>query len=364
MISTISESLLACIKPAIRKRSPYLVGGDTPAPEVKLNQNESPFDVSDALKQELIEAFLNIPFNRYPAEHPYRLRQTLSEQLNVDPEGILIGNGSNELTYTLGLCLISEGTPVVLPSPMFSLYEKVVRLHEGTVISVPPLPNFDFDVTALQAAVHRHKPALTVVTTPNNPTGRIIPFEAIDSLLEATPGFLLIDEAYVEFTSERSALDLMASRPNLLILRTFSKAMGLAGLRIGYMLGHPDVIREFMKSRLPFVVDPLAETVALTLLQKPEIIADRVSLLLKERDRLFLALKKLPNVEVIPSEANFLLFKTTLKPAFLMKKLASLGVLVRNMGGYSELAGYLRVNAGSPDENKAFLNALEKTLYA
>lgn len=364
MTVTFPEQLRSLIRPAIRERKPYIVGGNTASPEVKLNQNESPFDIPKDLKQELLESFLSIPFNRYPREHPYDLIRALSNQLNYPAEGILIGNGSNEITYTLGLSLIQPGSPVVLPTPMFSLYQKVILLHDGVPVSIAPKADLNVDLEALHAAIQEYAPPLTIVTTPNNPTGLSISFEAIEALLNATPGFLLVDEAYVEFTTQRSAFELLDTYPNLLILRTFSKAMGLAGMRVGYLLGHPDVIQEFMKSRLPFVVDPLAETVALALINKPEIIASHVEYLKQERDALINALEKLPDVEVIPSDANFLIFKTPIAPGILMKNLASQGVLVRNMEGYSELAGYLRVNAGSRDENKVFLRALEDTMYS
>ena len=362
MKSTAPEQLLSQIRPAIRGRSPYLVGGDSKAPEVKLNQNESPFDVPEDVKKEILESFLKIPFNRYPREHPYDLIRALSQTLNHPQEGILVGNGSNEITYTIGLCLIQPRSPVVLPTPMFSLYNKVVLLYDGTPIAIAPHPDLQFDLDSLHAAIRRHRPPLTIVTTPNNPTGLSITYEAIELLLKETAGFLLVDEAYVEFTQQKSAIGLINQYPNLLILRTFSKAFGLAGMRIGYLLGHPDIIQEIMKSRLPFVVDPLAETVALTLMRKPEIIASRVTEIISERNRLINDLKKLPDVSVIPSDANFLLFKTIVAPSVLMKNLASKGVLVRNMEGYPELAGYLRVNAGSKDENKVFLRALEDTM--
>jgi len=364
MTSTVPEQLIFQIRPAIRGRSPYIVGGDSQAPDVKLNQNESPFDLPEDLKKEILESFLEIPFNRYPREHPYDLIRALSDKLNHPPEGILVGNGSNELTYTLGLCLINPGAPVVLPTPMFSLYKKVILLYDGVPISTAPNPGLHVDLDAVHAAIRLHSPSLTIITTPNNPTGLSVPFDAIESLLKESPGFLLVDEAYVEFTSQRSALELMDQYPNLLILRTFSKAFGLAGMRIGFLLGHPPVIQEFLKSRLPFVVDPLAETVALALMRKPEIIASRVQEIIEERDALVNALKKLPDVKVIPSDANFLLLKTPVAPSILMKKLTRNGVLVRNMEGYSELAGYLRVNAGSKDENKVFLRALEDTMYS
>ena len=357
-----TADLLLLIRPAVREQSPYLVSGSTETPAVKLNQNESPFDLPKALKEELVQTFLSIPFNRYPKEQPLELRDQLAAHLDYPPEGLLIGNGSNEITYTLGLCLIEPGRHVVLPSPLFSLYEKVVSLYEGTLVAVPPKPDLHFDVEALSDAIEKHNPSITVLASPNNPTGLSLSFEEIERLASISNGFLVVDEAYHEFSSQRSAFELLPSYPNLIILRTFSKAMGLAGIRIGYLAAHPDVVREFMKSRIPFAVDRIAETVALTLLDKPEILADHVDYLVRERDQLISHLQAMPDIDVIPSDANFVLFKSPQNPGLLMKKLSSHGVVVRNMEGYPELAGYLRVNAGSSEENKVFLSALELAL--
>lgn len=362
MIATLSKVLIEKIRPAIRDQHPYVVSRDGFEPDIKLNQNESPFDIPLDLKKELLESFLSIPFNRYPKEQPELLRHRLAQHLGQTPDGILVGNGSNELAYTLGLCLIEQNAPVVLPTPMFSLYEKVVRLYGGCPIKVPALSDFHFDVPGLIAAIRKHRPSLTIITTPNNPTGLRTPLADIERLLAETEGFLVVDEAYVEFTDPPSALSLLDRHPNLIIMRTFSKAFGLAGLRIGYMIAHPDVIREFLKSRLPFVVDRLAETVALALLERTEIITRQVNLLKEQRDTLIDAMRAFTDFRVLPSEANFALFKGSLPPDILMKNLANRGILVRNMGGYSELAGYLRVNAGSPEENKEFLSALEDAI--
>ena len=362
MSSTVLSALIDQIRPSVRNLSPYVVGNEHIDPEVKLNQNESPFDLPESLKEELLHSFLSIPFNRYPKEQPLNLKQKLGEYLNYTPEGILVGNGSNELTYTLGLCLIDDGTSVVLPTPMFSLYEKVVLLHGGVPVLVPPKSNLHFDIDRILSEVKTHTPPLTIIASPNNPTGLSVSIEDIERILSATDGFLVVDEAYIEFTETDGTFNLLSSYPNLIILRTFSKAYGLAGLRIGYMLAHPYVIRELMKSRVPFGVDPLAETVALSLLEKPEIVAHCVEHIKRERDLLYAQLDSIPEIHPIPSQANFVIFKTPQKPANLMKNLAREGVLVRNMEGYSELAGYLRVNAGSLEENKVFLSALEKTL--
>ena len=167
---------------------------------------------------------------------------------------------------------------------------------------------------------------------------------------------------YVEFTDEESAQSLLARYPNLIILRTLSKACGLAGLRIGFLLAHPAVVTEILKARLPFMVDPLAETAALALLDHPEVLGDRARAIKASRIALENALNELSEVETIASQSNFVLFRTPVEPAALMGRLAESGVLVRNMGGYPELEGFVRVNAGTEAENKAFLVALKNAL--
>lgn len=359
---TVSDTLRQYIRQPIRAQKPYLVPGSKIEPDTKLNQNESPFDLPEDLKKELVDVFLETPFNRYPKEHPYLLREALATHLGHPAEGILIGNGSNELTYTLGLCLIDAGTPVVLPTPMFSLYTSVVRMYGGNLIAVPPKADLHFDIEAIALAVEKHKPALTVLTTPNNPTGLTIPLQDIERIAHISEGFVLVDEAYVEFSTEESAFTLLSNFPNIILLRTFSKAFGLAGLRVGYLIAHPDIIGEFMKSRLPFMIDRLTETIALTLLKKSDLIAERINFMKKSCTEITQAMQAMNGVHVIPSQTNFIIFKTNVEHDALMGKLVESGVLVRNMIGYPELAGYLRVNAGSVKENKAFLRALEDAL--
>jgi len=175
---------------------------------------------------------------------------------------------------------------------------------------------------------------------------------------------VVVDEAYVEFNSEASAVSLMDEHPNVMVLRTLSKAFGLAGARIGYLIAQPPVVRELMKARLPFTVDRLAEQAALAVLRRPDLLDERVSQLQVSVTELAEALKSMDGVDVVPTEANFVIFTTPMPADPLQNQLADQGVLVRNMGGYPELEGYLRVNAGTRAENKAFLTALEKTLYS
>ena len=360
------DALLSRIRPAVRAERPYLVGA-VPDVQVKLNQNESPLDLPDDLKRELVERFFATPFNRYPHEQPQELMAALEERLGVEAGSVLVGNGSNELTYTLGQVLIDPGTPVVMPRPMFSLYEKIARLNGAALTPVPPTADLRFDADALAAAVRRTRAALTVITTPNNPTGRAMTISEVEQVVAAgaeVEGFVVVDEAYVEFNPEPPALDLLPRYPNLIVLRTFSKAAGLAGLRLGYLVGRPEVMTEFMKARLPFMVDRLAEQTALALLERPDLLRERIVMLQASRETLEVALRAMPGVEVVPSAANFLIFRTPIAAKALHQALAARGVLVRDMSGYPELHGFLRVNAGTEDENRAFLVALEDALQA
>ena len=361
--STSIDDVCSLVRTAVREESEYVVGSP-PDIDVKLNQNESPFDLPEDVKEELLDTLSEVEFNRYPNEQPTELRRALAEYNDVPPESIIVGNGSNELTYTFGLAFLDPGTPMVLPRPLFSLYAKVARLQDADLTEVPCRNDFRFDADGLVSAVRETGARLTVLATPNNPTGRAMSLSEIERVAAASPGIVVVDEAYVEFNSEGSAVDLMEDHPNLVVLRTLSKGIGLAGARVGYLIARPQLVREIMKARLPFMVDRFAEQVALAVLRRPAMIEERVRQLQVSITELSEALKQVQSVDVVPTEANFVIFTTPMPADQLQDVLAESGVLVRNMGGYPELEGYLRVNAGTRAENKAFLTALEKTLYS
>jgi len=359
--ATSIDDLLQRIRPAVRERSEYVV--DMPSGiDVKLNQNESPFGLPEEIKEELLDVYEQVEMNRYPSEQPERLRHALAEHDGVDPECIIVGNGSNEITYTFGLAFLEPGAPVVLPRPMFSLYEKVAHLQEADLTSVPPRDDLSFDADALAGAVSETGAAFTVLATPNNPTGLAMTLDEIERVVAASPGFVVVDEAYVEFNPEGTAAELLDRHPNLILLRTLSKAFGLAGIRIGYLMAHPAVVQELMKARLPFMVDRFAEQTALAVLRRPDLIDDRARRMRASIESVTEVLQEMDGVEVVPSQANFVIFTTPAPADALQDRLADRGVLVRNMGGYPELEGYLRVSAGTEAENNAFLGALEKSL--
>jgi histidinol-phosphate aminotransferase len=357
------EKLVERVRPSVRRERPYVVGAP-PQADVKLNQNESPYDLPPALKEEVAERVREIPLNRYPAEQPDRLRARLAARLRLAPAGIVVGNGSNELTYTMGQALMTPGDAVVLPRPMFALYAKVARMNGADLTEVPPREDLTFDTAALVEAVEREQPALVIVASPNNPTGRAMPLAEIRQLAEAAPGFVVVDEAYVEFGEEESARALIGEHPGVILLRTFSKAYGLAGLRVGFLAMRPALGRELMKARLPFMTSRLSEEVALAVLEREELMDERIAALREATRYLREGLEAMDGVEVVPSQSNFMLFKPPVEsaPALLRHLADEENVLVRDMSGYPSLEGYLRVCAGTPEENKAFLAALERAL--
>ena len=356
-----TAAAVARIRSAVRRGRPYIVGGRESI-TVKLNQNECPFDIPEELKRALMEAYFATPFNRYPEEQPWELCQAIASHVGWDPKGVLVGNGSSELMFTIGITILSAGDHVVMPRPMFAFYESMVALFEGALVSVGPRADLSFDAQALLRAIQRVQPVLVVLTTPNNPTGLAMPVREVEAIVKTAPGFVVVDEAYIEFSEEESALTLLPQYPHLLLLRTFSKAVGLAGLRLGYILGHAEVMAEILKARVPFMVDRLAERAALMLLERPALLAERVSFLKRETMRLHDALSALEGVDAVRSQTNFVLFRTKVEPALLLDRLARHGVLVRNVSGYEELPGFVRVTAGAESENKAFLVALQSVL--
>ncbi|MEM8599722.1 MAG: histidinol-phosphate transaminase [Bacteroidota bacterium] len=355
-----SDALLKRIRPEIRARKAYTVATDTDG-RAKLDQNESPYDLPDALKREIADAALAHAWNRYPQDRPKRLTAALAEHLGLTPDHLIVGHGSNELTHTLGLCFLDEDTPIVLPHPMFSLYEAIARMHGADIVSVDPQPDLTHAPDAIISAAQRADAALTIVTTPSNPTGKAIAHADLARIARSVPGVLVVDEAYHEFVEGPTAIDLLDAHPNVLVMRTFSKAMGLAGLRLGYLAGHPHVIHELQKARLPFVVDHLSEAAGLAVLARPELIAERVAALKDGYTGLIAGVRAL-GLTAHDSTANFFLVKSPIPPADLRRQMITHGVRIRDVSSYRALPGYVRFSVGTPAENSACLEALAAVL--
>jgi histidinol-phosphate aminotransferase len=357
-----AEDVLRHVKPAVRSVGAYTLAARR-AP-VKLNQNENPYDLPDALKRRVMDQALSRPWSRYPEFDPKELIDALAAFAGWRPDGVLAGNGSNELIEALLLVTVGAGTRVVIPEPTFALYALMTSILGGQAVRVPLGPELEYDAGALRRAQLESGAAVTIVCTPNNPTGGVLPVEEIERLCDECDGLVVVDEAYHDF-SGTSAVPLLAAHANLVVLRTFSKAMSLAGARVGYLLASPELVREVNKARLPYNLNFFSQMAALATLEEWSAFRRVVDDLVVERERVFDTLRALDGVKPYPSKANFILFELAVAdPKSTFEALYADGVLIRDVTSYPRLSRALRVTVGTPAENEAFLASLRKALGA
>ncbi len=346
---------------SVLELAPYAVSGH-PA-KIKLNQNESPFDIPEGLKKEIVEEFIQKCWNRYPDVFSTALPKSLSELYGVPVDSFIVANGSNELIYTVAISIVKEGTEVLIPQPTFYFFEKISKILGGNVKKVFADQDLNFREKVILETARGMKHGLIIIGSPNNPTGKSVSRELILDLLKSTGAIVLLDEAYIEFSENASAVELVKSYKNLVILRTFSKAFSLAGLRMGYLVAHPETASEILKVKIPFTVNPLSEFTALKLLEHRDLFADRVRFLKEQKAAMTAGLREMKGVKVIDSDANFFLFSTPLPATKLFNELLERqNVLVRDVSSYPMLDRYLRVNAGSKEESDYFVNSVRECI--
>jgi histidinol-phosphate aminotransferase len=351
---------LRSIKPAVRAVAPYTLTARL-AP-VKVNQNENPYDLPEAIKRRVLESALARPWSRYPDFDPRELLEKLAEFAGWRPDGVLAGNGSNELIEALLLVTVGPGTRVVVPEPTFTLYGLLTRILGGELVPVPLDRDLQYDARALLRAREEAGASLTIVCSPNNPTGCTLSADDIGALCEGHDGIVAVDEAYHEF-SGRSAVPLLSRYPNLVVLRTFSKAMALAGLRVGYLLASPELVGEINKARLPYNLNFFSQAAAMAAIEEWPALRKTVEHLAGQRDELIATLQTISGVRPYPSQANFILFELAeAAPRRVFECLYERGILVRDVTAYPRLSRCLRVSVGSPEQNQAFVAALREAL--
>jgi histidinol-phosphate aminotransferase len=357
------ESALKHIKPRVRELGAYTLRQYDPG--IKLNQNESPYDVPAELKQRLWERLAERPWNRYPPFVASDFIAAVAEATGWGEEGVLVGNGSNELIQALLAAVVEPGVGVVIPEPTFTLYRLMTGVNGGTAVTVELDDELRFPVDAIMAAARRAEAALIVLCSPNNPTGSALTREEVERIHDETEAIVVLDQAYVEFGGY-DAIPLLDGRPRLVILRTFSKAMSLAGLRAGYLLADPALVREIGKAKLPYNINFVTEAVAAEVLRNRQLLSAQVESIRFERDRLVAELARLPGIRVYPTAANFVLFRVLREDldhrAVFCRLLESHDVLVRDVSGYPKLERCLRVNAGTPAETEAFLQGMREAM--
>lgn len=347
------------LRPDLEEVTPY-VSPQLPA-RLRLNTNESPYAppkrVTEALRTE-IEA---MSLNRYPDRDATALVDGLAAKWGWPREGIWVANGSNEVFMHLFLAFGGPGRSVLTFEPSYSLHSLIPRLALTEVAHLPRDERFDVDVAAAVPYVEAERPDAVIVCSPNNPTGGCTDRAALERLLAAPAGLVVVDEAYGEFADPgASAVPLLHRHENLVVVRTFSKAWSLAGVRIGYMLAAPELVERMTVVRLPYHLSSLSQAVAVAALAAEDETMEAVAAIASERDRVTGALEGL-GLRVVPSQANFVLFEVP-DAAATWKALYERGVLVRSYERSPLLARFLRVTIGLPDENGAFLDALEEVL--
>jgi histidinol-phosphate aminotransferase len=345
-------------RPGLREVAPYVSPQlDVPA---RLNTNECPVPLPEAFAEDLAEAVRDLPLHRYPDGQMRRLREDLAGVVGHEPEGTWVGGGSNEILTQL---LSAYGGPdrrALTFEPTYLLHARLCWLTHTEHVALRLPADFILTAAEVEEAAGR-APNVIFVCSPNNPTGNAQPVEITRALAEALPrALVVVDEAYVEFGG-RSALPLVATHPNVAVVRTFSKAFAMAGARLGYVLAAPEVIGDLQRVRLPYHLSALAQTAGIVALRHREAALDLLDAIRAQRDRIVRALRAL-DLTVFPSDANFVLFVPPGDAVAVWQGLLDRGVLVRDLTAVVPNA--LRVTAGTEHETDLFLTAIEEVLAA
>ena len=349
------------LRPDLSDLKPYHV--DQPPHRIKLDANESPFDLPTEIREEIANEMKNLQFQRYPDPSSDVLRTELSEYLGVDKSQIIVGNGSDELIGYFTQAFGRADACVSFPTPTFAMYHILARIAGLNAVGLPLDEQFDLNAEAWQSHLDANGPNLVFLSYPNNPTSNTFSAEVIHQMLSRSDTLVVLDEAYYEF-SGKTFIGELNRYSNLIITRTFSKAYGLAGLRIGYLIAHPEIIHEINKVRLPYNLNRFSQMAAMLLLkhhvrQAPTSrFSLQIQLILKERERVYSALRTMEGIYPFPTDANFILFRTESPAHRWFQHLLDLGILVRNLSRPGPLHNCLRVTIGTPAANTKFLEAL------
>ena len=361
-MSRLKDRVTATIRQDVQGMHAYAI--QPSAGLIKLDAMENPFRLPPEMQRELGERLGRVAINRYPVQCVAEVAAALSRYVEL-PAGckLIVGNGSDELIDILSVACDVPGATILAPLPGFVMYEMSARLRGLKFVGVPLKPDFELDEAAMLDAIEQHRPALTYIAYPNNPTANLFSdaiIERIVAAVGAQRGLVVFDEAYQPFSS-RSWMQRMAAHEHVLVLRTLSK-FGLAGVRLGYLCGHAELVEEIDKVRPPYNVSALNAEAALFALEHADEYARQAELLKAERSRLQAALAAMPGVRAFPSDANMVLVRVPdSRRAF--EGLKARGVLVKHIAGlHPLLANCLRLTVGAPDENDAMIRALKDSL--
>ena len=359
-MKTSLNQALACIRADVRGSQAYPVASS--AGMVKLDVMENPFRLNAELQAQLGARLGAVAINRYPAERTQDMAAALALHAGM-PAGcaITLGNGSDELISMLSMAIAKPGAKILSPTPSFVMYELSARYQNLAFVGVPLCAeDFELDGPAMLAAIAEHQPALIYLSYPNNPTGNLWDAGVIEQIIQAAPGLVVMDEAYQPFAASDS-MALLARYPQVLVMRTMSK-FGLAGVRIGYLIGQAALIAEIDKLRPPFNISVLNAEAGLFALEHAEVYAAQAATLRAERERVFTALQALAGVDPFPSQGNMILARVA-DAGQTFAAMKARGVLIKNSStAHPLLTNCLRITIGTAEENTAMLAALQESL--
>jgi histidinol-phosphate aminotransferase len=349
---------LETIKPAVRGLRAYTLSPDRAS--IKINQNENPWDAPALIREETLRRLSARPWSRYPDFVPASLHERLAAFAGWQEAGIIAGNGSNELIQALLLVTVGLGKKVLISEPTFALYRQITTVLGGHVHTVALNSDLQYDAGKLRETIDEIHPDVTIICSPNNPTGCLISDPDLAMLLQASPGIVVVDEAYHEF-AEHSVVPLLNDHNNLVVLRTFSKAMALAALRVGYLLAAPALTREIAKAVLPYNLNAFSQTAAEVAVDLYETaLLPLVTKIRQERERLFLGINSIDGLNAIRSRANFMVAGSQMDPKQVFAELLERDILIRDVSSYPMLSSYFRASVGRPEENDRLIAALKE----
>jgi histidinol-phosphate aminotransferase len=347
------------VRPDLRDVAPY-VSPQQPA-RYRMNTNESPYEPPETLVAEVTEELRAAALNRYPDRDATELFRSLQRWAAWPSEGLWVANGSNEVFLHLFLAFGGPGRSALVFEPTYSLHSLIPQIASTKVHTLARDEDYEIDLDSAVDLIRRGRPEIVIVCSPNNPTGNCEPLDTVRALATEASGLVVVDEAYIEFADEaESARSLMDLHENLVLVKTFSKAWRLAGVRIGYMLAEPSLIDAMRRVRLPYHLSAITQIVGRAAIKHAGETLELVRSIADERDRIAIELQAM-GVKTYPSRANFVLFEVG-DPQATWEALLERDVLVRDYAGQPQLEKCLRVTAGLPEETDAFIEAMREVM--
>jgi histidinol-phosphate aminotransferase len=342
------------IKDEVLAQKAYAV--ENTACPVKLDANENPLEMPASLREPFAERLAAVSLNRYPEAGSPVLATRFAEAFGVASDQVVLGNGSDELIQVLCMAVAKPGAEIMIPIPTFAMY-RIIALNTGLKVAAIPLDGaFDLDLTAMRERIAAVPPALTFLAWPNNPTGNCFSRERIETILDTSPGIVVVDEAYFHFSGQTFLP--LGRYENLVVLRTLSK-VGFAAMRVGLLIGPTELVHELHKVRLPYNLNTMSQAAAGFYLDHEEAFLKQAETIRGWRDELFTAMKGIPGVRPRPTDANFIFFDCDLDTDRVYARLMERGILIKNFNAPGTMRNCMRVTVGTREENAMFVEVLQ-----